>query len=118
MADFGLFLGFGAPTRGREAQAAKVFGEAMAYYGALQQSGDIEKIEVAILEAHGGELGGFILLRGDRERLARVRGSVEFERLVVRAGFVVDHIGVVSALLDGEAARFVGQANSLTADLA
>ncbi len=117
MADFGLFLGFGNPARGREDQANKVFGEAMAYTGALQKSGEVESLEVAILEAHGGDLGGFILLRGDRERLARVRASAEFERLILRAGFVVDHIGVVSALLGSEAARFVGQANSITADL-
>lgn len=118
MADFGLFIGFGAPARGREVQASKVFGEAMAYYGALQQSGDIEKIEVAILEPHGGELGGFIMLRGEPERLGRVRASAEFQRLTIRGGFAVDDIGVVSALLDGEAARYVSQANDATADLA
>lgn len=117
MADFGLFVGFGAPAPGREVQASKVFGEAMAYFGALRQSGEIESMQVALLEAHGGDLGGFILLRGDRERLARARASAEFERLILRAGFVVDHVGVVSALLDGEAARFVGQANTVTADL-
>jgi hypothetical protein len=117
MADFGLFLGFGAPARGRELQASKIFGEAMAYYGALQKSGEIESVEVAILEVHGGDLGGFILLRGDRERLARARATAEFERLVIRAGFVVDNLGVVTALLDGEAARFVGQSNTVTADL-
>ena len=117
MADFGLFLGFGTPARGREVQATKVFGEAMAYFGTLQQSGDIERTEVAVLEVHGGELGGFILLRGERERLARVRASVEFQRLLLRAGFVVNDIGVVSVMLDTEAARFVGESTAATADL-
>jgi hypothetical protein len=69
-------------------------------------------------EVHGGDLGGFILIRGERDRLAKVRASAEFERLTVRAGFIVENVGVVSALLDGEAARFVGQAATLTADLA
>jgi hypothetical protein len=117
MADFGLFIGFGAPAPGREVQAAKVFGEAMAYYGELQRNGDIESFEVAILEAHGGELGGFIMLRGERDRLASVRASAAFERISLRAAFAVDNLGIVSALLDGEAARFVGQASSITADL-
>jgi hypothetical protein len=47
-----------------------------------------------------------------------LRASAEFERLTLRAGFIAENIGVVSALLDSEAARFVGQAAALTADLA
>jgi hypothetical protein len=46
-----------------------------------------------------------------------VRASAEFERLRLRAAFVVDHFGAVSALLDSEAARFVGRADTVTADL-
>ena len=53
----------------------------------------------------------------DPERLARVRASAEFGRLIVRGGFAVDHVGVVSARLDSEAARFVGESNGLTTDL-
>jgi len=117
MADYGLFLGFGAPRPGREVQASKVFGEVMAYYMGLKQSGEVENVEVAILEVHGGDLGGFILLRGNQEQLGRVRASAEFQRHLLRGGFAVEHVGVVSALLDGEAARFVGEANSITADL-
>jgi 4-hydroxy-L-threonine phosphate dehydrogenase PdxA len=118
MADFGLFLGFGQPARGREVQAAKVFGETLAYYAELQKQGEIESFQVAILEPHGGELGGFVLLRGESDRLGKVRASAEFQRLLLRGGFIADDIGVVSALLDGEAARFVSQTAALTADLA
>jgi hypothetical protein len=118
VADFGIFIGFGQPARGREIQAAKVFGETLAYYGELQKRGEIEGFQVAILEAHGGDLGGFILIRGERDRLAKLRASAEFERLTLRAGFIANDIGVVSALLDSEAARFVGQTATLTADLA
>jgi hypothetical protein len=118
MADFGLFIGFGAPVPGREVAAAKVFGEAMAYWQARKAAGDIESIEVAILEPHGGDLNGFILVRGDAGALARIRGSEEFARLRFRAGFVVQDVGVTAAQLDGEAARFVAQSNEITADLA
>jgi len=83
----------------------------------LKQSGEVENLEVAILEVHGGDLGGFILLRGDQEQLGRVRASAEFQHRVLRGGFAVEHVGVISALLDGEAARFVGESNSITADL-
>ena len=80
MADSGLFIGFGAPIRGRERQAIKVFNETFEYYSRLQQEGEIESFEPVILEPHGGELGGFFLLRGDQDKLARIRGSEEFER--------------------------------------
>jgi hypothetical protein len=117
MAEFGLFIGFGAPRAGREIQASKVFGEVMAYFMGLKQSGDVENVEVAVLEVHGGDLGGFIMLRGDQERLGRVRASAEFQRVLLRGGFAVEHVGVVSARLDAEAARWVGESNSITADL-
>src|SRR5579872_97524 len=72
MADSGLFIGFGAPVRGRERQATKVFNEAFEYYSRLQQEGEIESFEPVLLEPHGGELDGFFLLRGDQDKLARI----------------------------------------------
>jgi hypothetical protein len=99
MADSALFVGFGYPVRGRERQATSVFDEAFEYYSRLQQSGEIESFEPVLLAPHGGELGGFFLLRGDREKLARVRASDEFERLTVRGQLIADHLGIVEAVL-------------------
>lgn len=69
----------------------------MAYFTGLQQRGEVENVEVAIVEVHGGDLDGFILLRGDQEQLGRVRASAEFQRLLLRGGFAVEIAGVVSA---------------------
>jgi hypothetical protein len=99
MADSGLFIGFGAPVPGREQQAIKVFNEGFEYYSRLQQEGEIESFEPVLLEPHGGELGGFFLLRGDKDKLARIRGGEEFERLTARAQLIVDHLGIVAAFL-------------------
>jgi hypothetical protein len=99
MADSGIFVGFGLPVRGREQQAIKLFSEAFEYYSRLQQEGEIESFEPVLLEPHGGELGGFFLLRGDQDKLARIRSSEEFERLTLRAELIVENIGVVSAFL-------------------
>jgi hypothetical protein len=99
MADSALFIGFGAPVRGRERQATKVFGEVSEYYARLQQQGEIESFEPVLLEPHGGELDGFFLLRGDQEKLARIRGSEEFERLTVRGQLIVENIGVTGAVM-------------------
>lgn len=101
MADSGLFIGFGAPVRGRERQATKVFNEAFEYYARLQQEGEIESFEPVLLEPHGGELDGFFLLRGDQDKLARIRSSEEFERLTVRGQLIIENLGIVGAALGG-----------------
>ena len=59
---------------------------------------DLDKSPV-LLEAHGGELDGFFLLRGDQDKLARIRSSEEFERLTVRAQLIVENLGIVGAAL-------------------
>jgi hypothetical protein len=97
MAGDALFLGWGPVVRGRERKALEVFQETLTYYGLLQQDGKIDSFEPVLLAPHGGGLAGFILLRGARTSLDEVRSSEEFQRLVTRAGAIVDEIGVIDA---------------------
>jgi hypothetical protein len=97
MADAGLFVGFGNPTRGREEVAIELFNETIGYYSRLQEEGEIENFEPVFLEPHGGDLGGFILIRGDAEKLSALRVSDEFIQFTIRASLCVDSIGVVAA---------------------
>jgi hypothetical protein len=99
MADSALFIGWHQPSRGRERAAVDVFGEAVAYYTGLQERGEIESFEVVFLEPHGGDLGGFFLLRGDAGKLGAVRASDGFNRISTRAGLVVDGFGVVGGFV-------------------
>lgn len=92
-----LFLGWGPVVRGRELKALEVFQETLTYYGTLQQEGRIDSFEPVLIAPHGGDLAGFILLRGSRASLNEVRSSDEFRRLVARAGAIVDDIGVIDA---------------------
>lgn len=117
MADFGLFVGWGAIHPGREEAARKVFGEAMAWYASLQQGGRIESWSVALLDPHGGDLAGFALLRGSSAQLTELRATAEFERLISRATAVVAGFGVVWARLDGAAMQLVQESAAATADL-
>jgi hypothetical protein len=105
MADNALFIGWGDPVFGREESGLGVFNEAVGYYGQLQQDGRIESFEVALLDPHGGDLAGFILLRGSRENLAALRGDEEFRRILTRASLVVQSLGAVDAILGNEVAR-------------
>ena len=61
---------------------------------------DLDKSPV-LLVAHGGELDGFFLLRGDKDKRTRIRSSEEFERLTVRAQLIVENLGIVGAALGG-----------------
>lgn len=105
MANAGLFVGYGSVPPGRAQQALQVFNEAIQYYGRLQQQGQIESFEPVFLEPHGGDLAGFILLRGDRDKLNSVRFSEEFLRITNRATLVVKNVGIVSAFLGEEQNR-------------
>jgi hypothetical protein len=96
MADAGLFIGWGAPVYGREAKGLEVFNESLAYYGRLQQEGVIEGFETVILEPHGGDIAGFIPIRGSEEKLAQLRVDDQFVRLSTRASLIVESLGVVA----------------------
>ncbi len=100
-----LFIGWGPVVHGREQQALQVFNEALSYYGELQQQGQIEAFEPVALEPHGGDLSGFLLLRGDPESLSRVRASEEFLRIIHRGGLVAENFGVVTAFVGDDLNR-------------
>ena len=97
MADAGLFIGWGEVVRGREKEAAELFQETLGWYASLQDQGVIESFEPVFLEPHGGDLFGFILIRGDADKLAALRVSEEFSQLSTRVGLIVDKLGVVGA---------------------
>jgi hypothetical protein len=100
MAEAGLFIGWGAPVRGRESKGLELFNESVQYWGGLQQQGRIENFEVVLLYPHGGDLYGFALLRGSHDQLNEVGGDEEFLRLTTRAGMIVEGLGVVRAAVD------------------
>jgi hypothetical protein len=117
VAEFGLFIGWGAPHDRRELAAGKVFEEAVAYWHALQASGEIESFEFVQLNGHGGDLAGFALLRGDPEKLGRLSMAPEFQRLTMRASACLDGVGVVNAVIDAGMARWMGAWKEAIADL-
>ena len=102
MADHVLFIGWNRPTVGREQQAMALWGKSLEYYGKLQADGRIESFEPVLLSAHGGDLNGFILVRGDREKLSEIRGEDAFRDIEIEAGYSLDGFGVITGII-GEA---------------
>jgi hypothetical protein len=98
MADAGLFIGWGEVVRGREDRALDVFNETIEFYGQLQSDGRIEDFEVALLDPHGGELLGFVMLRGSEDQIDAVHRDQDFQRLMTKGSLVVDDLGIIPAL--------------------
>lgn len=99
MAMGALFIGWGPAVRGREQKALAVFQEALAYYTKLQQQGEVQSFEPVALEPHGGDLDGFLLIKGDADKLARLRARDDFIAINTRAQMVVENFGVTGAFV-------------------
>jgi hypothetical protein len=94
-----------------------VFEEAVTYWTALKAAGEVESVEMVLLGAHGGDLTGFFLLRGDPEKLGRLSMTPEFQRLTMRAGVCLDGVGVVNAVIDAGVVRSMAAWKEAIADL-
>lgn len=92
-----LFIGWKLPVVGREADALELFGSFVGYLGKQQAAGAVDSFEPCLIAPHGGDLDGFILVRGERSKLSMMRFSEEFEELVSKCLVSVDGFGVVEA---------------------
>jgi hypothetical protein len=99
MADAGLFIGWGEVVRGREDRALDVFNETLELYGQLESDGRIESSEVALLNPHGGELQGFVMLRGSEDQIDAVVRAEDFQHLMTKASLIVDDLGIIPAAI-------------------
>jgi len=89
----------------------------LAYYGKAQHDGHIESHETVFLGPHGGDLGGFTLVRGSEAQIAALRTEDEFERIITRAALVVRNVGVVDAALGDGLQDAIGVYQAAVSDL-
>jgi hypothetical protein len=80
-------------------------------------AGRNQGFEPVILEPHGRDLVGFFLIRGDRDKLNRIRTSDEFNRLNLRAALITENLGVVGAQLGERVATQLGVYTEQVEDL-
>jgi hypothetical protein len=99
MANAVIFLGWNRPSVGREQQAMQLFQKSLAFYGKLKTEGRIESFEPVILSAHGGDLNGFILIRGDAKKLSEIKREETFVDLVIEGEYCVDGFGHVGGYI-------------------
>jgi hypothetical protein len=95
MANAALFVGWNRAVAGREQQAMDLFGKVTEYYTRAQSEGKIESFEPVLLAAHGGDLNGFMLVKGDVNKLHEFRREDTFVEYVAEAAFCLEGVGVI-----------------------
>ncbi|MGE0217831.1 hypothetical protein [Mycolicibacterium sp.] len=99
MAEAGLWVAWGVPTRGRERRALDLLIETEHYLAGIQAQGRIERFDRVVLKPQSIELGGFILIQGSDEQIDALRRDPDFEVWLNRVQLVADQVGVVDAWL-------------------
>lgn len=100
MAEYGLLTGWDRPVEGREKEAADLFTEVHEFWQKQQAQGNIEAFESVFLTPHGGEMNGFFLVRGERERIDTLRWSEEFLDLATRLAHVARKFSIIPVMLE------------------
>lgn len=80
----------------------------MEYLQRLRAEGVLDSIETVLLEPHGGDLEGFVLVKGEKDALARLRVDDEFVRVIVGVQLVHARVGVVGAYTDAAMGSLLG----------
>ena len=91
-----IFVGWNHAVRGREAASIELFQNVHQHLGGLQAEGTIDSFETVLLTAHGGDLNGFILVRGEAGKLGAMLASEAWMKFNTRAGLVLEGNGVVT----------------------
>jgi hypothetical protein len=112
MADHVLFVGWNRAVAGREARAVELFNMFNAFLHRQETQGHIESFEPVLLAVHGGDLNGFVLIRGDKLKLAQLRASNEFIDMITQCAMNIEGFGVIDGFT-GEGVRVqMGRFNS------
>jgi hypothetical protein len=93
-----VFLGWNRPIPGRERAVTQLFQDFLQYLGGLQQAGSIDSFEPVLLSAHGGDLNGFVLIRGTSDQLSAMMASAEWQTIDARGASLIDGRGTVTGV--------------------
>jgi hypothetical protein len=95
MADTCLFLGWRKPVEGRQKAAVELFGVFTGYIDQQVKAGALESFEPVLLVPHGGDLNGYIVMRGDAKQIEALKRQARFEELTTQASICLENYGLV-----------------------
>jgi hypothetical protein len=97
-----ILFGWNRAIPGREKVSAGHFGEFVKYLDGLRQKGAIQAFDIVFLDAHGGDLNGFFLIRGESAKLDTLVSTTEWITHVTRAVLHLEGAGVVRGVTGEE----------------
>ncbi|WP_099038344.1 hypothetical protein [Mycobacterium neglectum] len=98
MAEAGVWVMWGIPTRGRETQALAFLKDKLTgYLEELKRDGRIERFDAAILKPQSNDLGGFVLIQGTRQQIDSLRQDRQFETYAHQVQAIADHVNIIEA---------------------
>ena len=115
--DGALMVSFGAVIPGREALAVSAFTELSRFLGALLDDGVSSFSPYFFADGLMGDVSGFFMVEGRRERLDRLRREDPFARLLLRAGAALQNIRVHTLIAGSEAGRLVNRYRDVRVEL-
>ena len=99
MSNHCIFIGWNRPVIGREMAAVEMFNMFVGYLTKEQKSGNIDSFEPVMLSVHGGDLNGFMLVRGSQQKLDGLRASDTFLEMVTKCHYNVQGFGVINGFI-------------------
>ena len=90
-----VFFAWDRSIPGRERASGAHFQEFVQYLGSLQRDGTIQSFETVFLDPHGGDMNGFFLVRGERQKLDELVASTPWLTHITRASSHLNRAGTV-----------------------
>jgi len=97
-----LFIGWNRSVSGREKNAIEIFQGFTNYLHSLETKKQIVSFEPVLLNAHGGDMNGFIVVRANRDDLNKLTVSEDWLNWITQASYSLTNFGVVEAFLGDE----------------
>ncbi|MBI4815420.1 MAG: hypothetical protein HY791_04150 [Deltaproteobacteria bacterium] len=95
-------VGWNRAMPGREAAANETFGKWQMFLMQEQGAGRIQGFEHYLIQAHGGDLNGFTMVKGSYSQLTALEGGEVFIQIITEAMHSMQDMGVTKAFT-GEA---------------
>jgi hypothetical protein len=90
-----VFFGWNRPVPSRERVSAQHLEEFVNYLGGLQRKGTIQAFDIVLLDAHGGDLNGFFLIKAESAKLDALLSTAEWVTHMTRAVLHLEGSGAI-----------------------
>ena len=97
-----LFLGWNRAVPGHEKNSMEIFEGFLGYLGKLENDKKILNYEPVMLNAHGGDMNGFVLIRGTEEDLHKVTTTDDWQNWMVQGWMTMQGFGLIRGVMGDE----------------